>query len=57
MGEGEGWACAAASSTVCLHAYAFCPHRVLRRSPGALVPVLSNGETEVGRCSGFSQCL
>lgn len=23
----------------------------------ALVPVLSNGETEAGRCSDFSQCL
>lgn len=27
------------------------------KKSGALVPVLSNGETEVGRCSGFSQCL
>lgn len=58
VGEREGWDVLLHCCRQCIYMHncilsSLCP---VKKSV-ALLPVLSNEETEAGRCSGFSQCL
>ena len=56
VNEKGGMCCCIVVDSVFICTTAFCPLCPVKKSV-ALLPVLSNEETEAGRCSGFSQCL